>query len=79
MEFQRLADEPSLDFDKILEQLRVERAQIGEAIIALKRMQLASGRRRGRPPEWTQDAKSNLPAPWKRRGPPRNHSSADAA
>jgi hypothetical protein len=68
-----------MDFREILQQLREERAQIGEAIIALERIQLDRGRRRGRPPKWMQEAKSNLPAPPKRRERPANQSSADAA
>jgi hypothetical protein len=68
-----------MDLNEILEQLREERAQIDEAIIVLERMQLGRGRRRGRPPKWVQEAKVDLPAPSKRRGRPRNDSSADAA
>jgi hypothetical protein len=68
-----------MDVKGILDQLREERAQIAEAIIALERMQLGRGRRRGRPPKWMQEAKLDLPAPSKRRGQPGNHSSADAA
>ena len=68
-----------MNLNEILEQLREERAQIEEAIIALERMHLGRGRRRGRPPKWMQEAKVGLPAPSKRRGPPGKHSSTDAA
>lgn len=41
-----------MDLDAILKQLRAEREQLEEAILAMERMQMASGRRRGRPPAW---------------------------
>ena len=47
-------------------ELRRERAQIEEAIIALERLALGHGRRRGRPPAWM-TAKADVP---KRRGRP---------
>jgi hypothetical protein len=41
-----------MDFVKMVAQLRHERAQIEEAIIALERLSLGQGKRRGRPPGW---------------------------
>jgi hypothetical protein len=50
---------------KMLADLRHERAQIEEAIIAIERLALGSGKRRGRPPAWM--AAASAP---KRRGRP---------
>jgi hypothetical protein len=55
-----------MDILKMLSDLRQEREQIGEAIIALERLAQGHGKRRGRPPAW-------MPAPKdvpKRRGRP---------
>jgi hypothetical protein len=54
-----------MDVDKILAELRSERAQIEEAIISLERLAKGRGRRRGRPPSWM--AEVTIP---KRRGRP---------
>jgi hypothetical protein len=40
-----------MDITKILEELRLERDQLDEAILSLERL-AAGGRRRGRPPAW---------------------------
>lgn len=40
-----------MDITKILEELRVEREQLDEAILSLERL-AAGGKRRGRPPAW---------------------------
>jgi hypothetical protein len=45
--------------------LRQERAQIEEAIIALERMALGQGKRRGQPPAWMKEVSTP-----KRRGRP---------
>lgn len=68
-----------MDINLILNQLREERAQLEEAIIALERMSSGSGKRRGRPPKWIQAAKSEQVAAPKRRGRPRKNGSSDAA
>jgi hypothetical protein len=41
-----------MNLTKILEGLRLERAQIDEAILSLERLAAGSGPRRGRPPAW---------------------------
>jgi hypothetical protein len=41
-----------MDILKMLADLRQEREQLGEAIIALERLASGLGRRRGRPPFW---------------------------
>ena len=41
-----------MDILKMLSDLRQEREQIGEAIIALERLAQRHGQRRGRPPAW---------------------------
>jgi hypothetical protein len=55
-----------MDILKMLSDLRQEREQIGEAIIALERLAQGHGKRRGRPPAWM-SAQKNAP---KRRGRP---------
>ena len=46
-----------MDIIKMLADLRTEREQLDEAIIALERLGLGRGRRRGRPPAWMSTAK----------------------
>jgi len=46
-----------MDIVKMLAELRLEREQLDEAIIALERLGLGRGRRRGRPPAWMSRAK----------------------
>lgn len=46
----------TLDVDKMLAELRLEREQIEEAILTLERLARGRGRRRGRPPAWLKDA-----------------------
>jgi hypothetical protein len=55
-----------MDLNKMLAELRAERDQIEEAIIALGRLSLGA-KRRGRPPLWMSQIKSTEP---KRRGRP---------
>jgi hypothetical protein len=56
-----------MDLNKMLAELRAERDQIEEAIIALGRLSLGS-KRRGRPPLWMSQIKAEEPI--KRRGRP---------
>jgi hypothetical protein len=59
-----------MDITKILEELRREHQQLGEAILSLERL-AAGGKRRGRPPAWlaaAQQPAAETPAP---RGPGR--------
>ena len=53
-----------MDINKMLEELRTERMMIEESIIALERLALGGGKRRGRPPQWMAAAGA------KRRGRP---------
>ena len=46
-----------MDVTKILEELRLEREQIEEAILSLERLAEGRGKRRGRPPKWMAEAK----------------------
>ena len=57
-----------MDIEAIIKQLREELAGINESILALERLEIGRGRRRGRPPAWLAEAKSIAPA--KRRGRP---------
>ena len=51
-----------MDITKMLSELRTERATIEEAILTLERLARGSGRRRGRPPKWMSDARSQVPS-----------------
>jgi hypothetical protein len=63
-----------MDANKILAELREERDRLGEAILALERVGLATGsKRRGRPPKWVVEAGQKEDAP-KKRGLPRKAS-----
>jgi hypothetical protein len=63
------APEESVDIDKVLKELRQERAQLEEAILSIERLAAGRARGRGRPPSWLAAAKaSGLPA--RRRGRP---------
>jgi len=55
-----------MDVQKMLIELRQERASIEEAIIILERLARGRGKRRGRPPLWM----TSGDAPIKRRGRP---------
>lgn len=57
-----------MDFQKLLTELRSERAQIEEAIVSLERLAAGQGKRRGRPPAWLVAAKDSTIT--KRRGRP---------
>ena len=52
-----------MDVTKMIDELRQERDQLGEAIITLERLAAGHGKRRGRPPAWMTAVK-------KRRGRP---------
>ena len=41
-----------MDISKILADLRLEREQLGEAILSLERLAAGGAKRRGRPPAW---------------------------
>jgi hypothetical protein len=43
---------PDMEILKMLSDLRQEREQIGEAIVALERLAARAGKRRGQPPAW---------------------------
>ncbi len=57
-----MREDPILDVDKMLAELRLEREQIEEAILTLERLARGRGRRRGRPPAWLKDATSVVSA-----------------
>lgn len=62
-----------MDVEKILEDLRRERAQIEEAILTLERLAEGRVKRRGRPPRWLAEARKRggkLPAAAKNGTPP---------
>jgi hypothetical protein len=61
-----------MDVNKILAELREERDRLGEAILALERVGLATGsKRRGRPPKWMAKARQQENAPKRRGRPPK--------
>jgi hypothetical protein len=81
----------TLDVDKMLIELRLEREQIEEAILTLERLARGRGRRRGRPPGWLKEATAaaaaedgqsaivQLPSEPRRRGrPPGSKSKANS-
>jgi hypothetical protein len=41
-----------MDIHKMIEQLRAEHEQLGEAVLTLERLAAGRGKRRGRPPAW---------------------------
>jgi hypothetical protein len=55
-----------MDISKILGELRVEREQLEEAILALERLSAGGAKRRGRPPAWMAKLKDEAVA--RRRG-----------
>lgn len=50
-----------MDINKMLAELKAEREQVEEAILALERLAAGRGRRRGRPPQWMSAARSQAP------------------
>jgi AT hook motif len=66
-----------MDVHKILAELRAERDQLGEAILALERVGAAKGsKRRGRPPKWMTEMKQSGNVQPKKRGRPKKAASA---
>ncbi|MGQ9633161.1 MAG: hypothetical protein ACUVXB_02850 [Bryobacteraceae bacterium] len=51
-----------MDIEKILEELRLERMQIEEAILSLERLAKDRVKRRGRPPKWVAEARKRVKA-----------------
>ena len=47
----------TMDINKMLADLRLERDQISEAIVVLERLTIGQGKRRGRPPKWLTEVK----------------------
>jgi hypothetical protein len=41
-----------MDISKVLAEMRLEREQLGEAILSLERLAAGGTKRRGRPPAW---------------------------
>jgi hypothetical protein len=63
-----------VDLDRILSDLRQERAALEEAILVLERLGRGAGKRRGRPPKWLSemmgpDHQSKAPAKRKSKQP----------
>jgi hypothetical protein len=50
-----------MDVTKMIAELRSQRDQLDEAIIALERMIRGTGKRRGRPPKWLSAASAEEP------------------
>jgi hypothetical protein len=63
-----------MDINAILTELRQQREQLEEAILALERMLRNGGKRRGRPPAWMTAAKETTT---KRRGRPAKNQAGD--
>jgi hypothetical protein len=55
-----------MDIEKILDELRLERMKIEEAILSLERLAEDRGKRRGRPPKWVSEARKRVKAQAKR-------------
>jgi hypothetical protein len=49
-----------MDINKILADLRLEREQLGEAILSLERLAAGGAKRRGRPPAWMAKVKDGM-------------------
>ena len=47
-----------MDIPRLIAELRAELLQIDEAILALQRLGLSGGKRRGRPPKWMSETKA---------------------
>ena len=57
-----------MDLEAILKQLREEREQVDESILALELLQAGRSRGPGRPPKWLEEVKADAP---KKRGRPK--------
>ena len=60
-----------MDVNKIIAELRLERDQLNEAIVAIERLAASGQKRRGRPPAWLAAMKQGEGDAPKRRGRPR--------
>ena len=67
-----------MDINKMLEELRLEREQVEEAIMTLERLARGRGRRRGRPPAWMAQIKRRGRPPGSKNRP-KNEAKASAA
>lgn len=67
-----------MDISKILADLRKERDQLEEAILTIERLAHGRGKRRGRPPSWMVEAKTQLSMGNKRRSNGQKSTSAAA-
>jgi hypothetical protein len=59
-----------MDIDNILTELRQEREQLEEAILALERFAAGGKKRRGRPPAWMANLKNETVEKRRRGRPP---------
>jgi hypothetical protein len=59
-----------MDINKILAELRLEREQLGEAILSLERLAAGGAKRRGRPPAWMVKAQDGMIEKRRRGRPP---------
>jgi len=66
-EHQEMKYYPKMDILKMLDELREEQKHVEETIMALERLALGHGKRRGRPPAWM---KASPSSGVKRRGRP---------
>jgi hypothetical protein len=70
-------DSESMDINNVLHELREEREQLLEAILAIERLAAEGKRGRERPPKWLTEQRASPNAP-KRRGRPPGKKSASA-
>jgi hypothetical protein len=59
-----------MDISKILAELRLEREQLGEAILSLEVLAAGGAKRRGRPPAWMAKIKDETVEKRRRGRPP---------
>lgn len=59
-----------MDITHVLNELRLERQQLKEAILSLERLAAGGARRRGRPPAWMARLKDETPGKRRRGRPP---------
>ena len=61
----------------MIAELRAEKEAVEQAIVVLERLATGSGgKRRGRPPKWLSETKSEAPLSTKKRGRPRKQPGA---
>jgi hypothetical protein len=68
-----------MDINKILAELRLEREQLGEAILSLERLAAGGAKRRGRPPAWMVKVKDGMIEKRRPGRPPSSKNRAPAA